>query len=320
KVDRERVVRWLGVEYPVSQAGSAVVGCELVKRLRPACVLLDYHLPDASGLELVSELRADGAEIVLMTGQGSERAAVRAIKLGCIDYLVKSDLTEGDLRGVVERAVRLAQDKERMRESDRGLGRVLSLAKGELVPALESSVRMCEQLVERSGERGDESATMLRDLQRASAYLARLVDYATWVPEGTRVRCDIRAIVQEATREVRMPEHVTLDLADLPVVCGSESAYREAFRLLLSYIRDSSGADLSRVFASATHRAGYWIVRIEEKSSVVRDSEIRLPTPSDDHGWDFAKAEKILANQGGAIRVEHLEGGGNAFVLSLPEG
>jgi len=55
-------------------------------------VLLDYMLPDGNGLELLEELRSNGnlTPVVMVTGQGDERVAVRAIQHGAADYLMKS--------------------------------------------------------------------------------------------------------------------------------------------------------------------------------------------------------------------------------------
>lgn len=55
-------------------------------------ILLDYRLPDGTGLEVLEELkrRAIDIPVVMVTGQGSERVAVQAIQRGAADYLIKS--------------------------------------------------------------------------------------------------------------------------------------------------------------------------------------------------------------------------------------
>jgi len=55
------------------------------------CVLLDYRLPDADGLECLRTIRQRHPDlpVVLITGAGSEEVAVEAMKLGASDYLVK---------------------------------------------------------------------------------------------------------------------------------------------------------------------------------------------------------------------------------------
>ena len=71
-------------------------------------VLLDYRLPDMSGLETLQEIRrADGPSVVMVTGMGSEEIAVEAMRAGAIDYVVKDPTYIRMLPEVVERAWRL---------------------------------------------------------------------------------------------------------------------------------------------------------------------------------------------------------------------
>lgn len=55
-------------------------------------VLLDYRLPDMTGLEVLKALRAKGKEpsVILMTSQGSEEVAIEALQLGAAAYVVKN--------------------------------------------------------------------------------------------------------------------------------------------------------------------------------------------------------------------------------------
>lgn len=71
-------------------------------------VLLDYRLPDMSGLETLQEIRrVDGPSVVMVTGMGSEEIAVEAMRAGAIDYVVKDPTYIRMLPEVVERAWRL---------------------------------------------------------------------------------------------------------------------------------------------------------------------------------------------------------------------
>jgi signal transduction histidine kinase len=77
----------------LEEASSGEEGLALFAARPPDCVLLDYQLPDTDGLLLLAQLQAlcpaQTLCVVMVTGRGSERLAVRALHHGALDYLVK---------------------------------------------------------------------------------------------------------------------------------------------------------------------------------------------------------------------------------------
>jgi DNA-binding NtrC family response regulator len=69
-------------------------------------VLTDVNLPDGDGLELLSYIKSNYPQsvVIVITGYGTIDSAVRAIKSGAYDYLTKP-IIDDELRLAVERAI-----------------------------------------------------------------------------------------------------------------------------------------------------------------------------------------------------------------------
>ncbi|MEH2059307.1 MAG: PAS domain S-box protein [Nostoc sp.] len=75
----------------------------------PDIILLDFVLPDGDGLKFIQQFRQccnhTETAVIMLTGQGDEIIAVRAMKSGVQDYLVKDQLTAKVFRGAIHHAV-----------------------------------------------------------------------------------------------------------------------------------------------------------------------------------------------------------------------
>ena len=73
-------------------AESTEIAFNWLKDNQPTLILLDYSLPDMNGSEFIDELANRNISVppfILATGQGDERIAVKMMKLGARDYIVK---------------------------------------------------------------------------------------------------------------------------------------------------------------------------------------------------------------------------------------
>jgi len=106
----------VGQGYDAEVAEDGDRGLELLEKIHPDLVFLDYRLPRATGLELLKKIREYDPyiSVVMMTAHGTIEGAVEAMKLGAFDYLKKPvDLDE--LKILVERA----QENSRLRQEVR---------------------------------------------------------------------------------------------------------------------------------------------------------------------------------------------------------
>jgi DNA-binding NtrC family response regulator len=75
--------------FAVTSASTLARAREEIAALVPDIVLVDIHLPDGSGLELLDAQGPASPEVVLITGQASVETAVDALRRGAADYLTK---------------------------------------------------------------------------------------------------------------------------------------------------------------------------------------------------------------------------------------
>ena len=75
------------------QATTGRQGVDLVRQEQPDLVLLDMHLPDISGLEVVRILNQDIAErglrVTILTGDQLSMDIIKAMSLGAFEYWIK---------------------------------------------------------------------------------------------------------------------------------------------------------------------------------------------------------------------------------------
>ncbi len=88
-----------------SEASSCL---EAIERLKPDLIISDYLLPGLNGLEFLERLRRKNnlAPVIMITGQGDETTAVRALKSGAADYVVKTPEFFRLLPGAIDKVLR----------------------------------------------------------------------------------------------------------------------------------------------------------------------------------------------------------------------
>jgi DNA-binding NarL/FixJ family response regulator len=90
------------LDWLVTYAQDGREALDLMQTATPDVVVTDLVMPDMDGLQLVEAIRQDfdRVPVVVVTGQGSEDLASKALRRGAASYVPKSRLAEGLLETV----------------------------------------------------------------------------------------------------------------------------------------------------------------------------------------------------------------------------
>ena len=85
---------------------------ESIGELEPGVILLDIRMPEMDAFQVMGALGQVGVDwpVVVMTGHGEIAVAVRAMKLGAVDFLEKP-FAEDVLLSAIERAFQLLKER-----------------------------------------------------------------------------------------------------------------------------------------------------------------------------------------------------------------
>jgi CheY-like chemotaxis protein len=105
--------------YTVTSALNAIMGWREMERSQPDIILLDWEMPEMSGIELAKNIKADAAHrsryIIMITAHSGTKNIVRGLDAGADDFLNKLFKTE-ELLARIRSGFRIRSLEERISE------------------------------------------------------------------------------------------------------------------------------------------------------------------------------------------------------------
>ena len=166
-----RAFRLAGYEATVCDSASRAL--ELIRAERFDVIFSDVVMPGKDGISLLEDLKATGVTtpVVMISGQASVELAVRATRLGAVDFLEKPLSTE-KLLVTIENVLRMRHLEEENRDLRRRLGKHEVIWSG---PAMERLLAQVERVaasetrVAIQGETGTGKELIARTIHQKSA-------------------------------------------------------------------------------------------------------------------------------------------------------
>ena len=137
-----RAFRLAGHEATVCDNAARAI--DLLRTEKFDLIFSDVVMPGKSGLEFLEEIKNAGVKspVILISGQANIEMAVKATKLGALDFLEKP-LSTDKLLVTVENALRLSRLEEENRELKRRLGKHQLVGSG---PAMKKLLRQIDRV------------------------------------------------------------------------------------------------------------------------------------------------------------------------------
>ncbi|MFC5973761.1 bacterio-opsin activator domain-containing protein [Halomarina salina] len=230
----------------VKTVGSKVETLEIVRERTTDCLISEYALEGATGLELLREIRTETTSlpVLLCTADGSEAIASEAIEAGVTDYIALTDPAEemiDQLTERVERAIRSAQRASTQRERARQFDAIFN----------DSRTATWVLATDGTLERVNETAREMIDVKTESIVGEPFWTLPWWTDPGT-TNTDVQQIVEKAldgrfgNAVVTQPPHVeeprVIDLSVRPV----ESERGDIVSILVEGVDITERVDLER--------------------------------------------------------------------------
>jgi len=178
--------------YQLTFASSIAEGAKAIQESLFELVIADWRLPDGEAFDLFMACRP--FPLLIMTSCGDEKVAVRAIRAGALDYVVKSESSMLDMLHIAERAIQQwqnaivgKQQEERARElesqnleiqqADRIKTEFLSAMSHELRTPLHTIIGFSELLLEQlNGPLNGKQTRFVNHIQKDGQHLLALVN------------------------------------------------------------------------------------------------------------------------------------------------
>jgi signal transduction histidine kinase len=217
--------------------------------------LVDYRLGRRTGLELITEARAQGcaAPMIMLTGQQEREIDVQAMRAGAVDYLVKDRLDAS----ILERSMRYAMQQKRHDELIRRVNleleqrvRLRTAELDSLNRTLQSEVlerQRAEAAVREASQRKDEFlATLAHELRNPLAAVNSALQLLQPLPPDPAQVSELHQIMR---RQVEQLVRLIDDLMDMSRISRGKLTLRRERVAIQDVIH--AALDVSRSFVSA---------------------------------------------------------------------
>jgi signal transduction histidine kinase len=335
---RRRLQNVSDLDCQLIHCDNAAAVQDVLDRSHVDCLFLDYQLGSCTGLDVLTDIRASGNDVpvITLTGQGNEAIAVEAMKRGAQDYLVKADLTPEALRLAIDNALEKVALTRKVVEAQEEMRQFASTAAHDLKAPLRRVMQFCQQLQKKcEAKLGGDERELLHYMVQNTVQMQRLIEDLLAYARVGRSEVPLRHVALESVLTTVIDNLSTvieegkarIDVGPLPEVLGDRTALVQLFQNLLGNALKFHGECAPIVRIQAQPEGGFWHVTVIDNGIGIAPEyhqaiftpfrRLHAPHEYEGSGIGLATCKKIMAQHRGQIWVESQLGQGTAFHLTL---
>lgn len=328
--------------YEIKHAETASNGLETWQTWSPDCILLDYKLPDMTGLQFMEKINTDASSdpmaVIMLTGFGDESTAVQAMKLGVSDYLVKGNFTGTELTQIMHQAFEKEELLFELKQRREELALFADRLAHDMVTPLHS-LGLHVELLDEMLANYDRDPLVTQNLRTIDSIISQISHFVQHLYDYTTVGrsnilfepINLNDVIQH-TLTLLKPElqknEPNIQFSDLPVVKGSYIDLVQLVQNILSNAMKYTDKSRPQIEISAQRvNVDFWQITISDNGMGIAQQEqgvifepFKRATAARSYtgsGLGLSTCRKIVESHNGKIWVDSEIGRGTAVHFSL---
>lgn len=299
--------------YSIISAPNGKIACKLAENKHPDLILLDWMMPEMSGLETLKYLKSKDKTkdipVLMVTAQSSSADLKTAMETGAVDY-IRKPVDETELLARVKSAIQLYDNYKEIRKQNETIAiekqkvehfvkelekrndelrEFTAVASHDLKEPLRKVIVMGDKLKETLGTKIDEQSKDYLDRIRASSKrMNQLIDdllrYSkVTVEEAPAEQISLESVVQDVISDLEVSINeagAKVNIDKLPMVKADKTQMQQLFQNLISN-------------AVKFHKKGK-SPQIKIKSNIVNKEFFEIVVEDNGIGFEEKLADKLF--------------------------
>lgn len=330
---REELERIADTSYEIFEACSGAEAYEVLQRINPNCLVLDYLMPGQNGMETLALIRERWSDlpVVVLSGLGDESIAVEAMKLGAFDYLDKDSLQEGGLHQVILTACKDAVEKRSAAEQRDALSTFTYALSHDLKEPIRTVKCYAQLLTEQITP--EEKGEYLGYVESAADFMERLVERVhdfvgldTGGSNDIQYASDLVSAALTNLDSLLNSRRCEVDCYNLPMLRVNRLQLVSVFQNLIGNAIRYNDQYVAKIQIRCSLSENHYLFSIADNGAGIDPRFLqrvfepfkRLSSSERGTGLGLSIVKRIVEMHGGRIWVESEVGKGATFYFSLP--